>query len=141
MRDLNGKKYLEFEKQKLLAERLFVKIDYTKNGRFRIPVFVAVANFALLSFMENATLIDNEKIFFTLSFILIGMIGEISLIALYFSFKRSVKQLEYLYNQMDIKSKRYVECEDKNISESAITIWITSLVLVLLFSTFPIFIV
>lgn len=118
----------EFERQKIIVERLYAKIDYLKNARLRIPVFVAAANFALTTLSTRADETESTAILFVVGFALTGLVGILAMLVVRSSFRANVVQLANYYRKMEI---------DPDMAEPASRIWWLLLSLVVLTSALP----
>lgn len=102
------------EIDKLVIERLYTKIDYLKATRLRIPLFVAVASFALTTLSTRA---PNDTItngLFGVGFGLVFIVGCVSLYVIKSSFDANVQSLKQRYLQVGI---------DPDLAEPASRIW------------------
>lgn len=111
-----------FEKQVIVVSRLYDKIDYHKKLRHRIPLFSAIANFALVSITyQTTTSLETEAIFAVL-ILAVGFTLHATLEIVRRAFNRNVKQLRYLYAQMAITGERFVQ-DGYELAEDANPMW------------------
>lgn len=117
-----------FERHKLVVERLYSKIDYLKNARLRVPVFVAVGNFALTTISTRADDTENTALLFVFGLCLIGMVGVLAMLVVKSSFDGNVAQLKIYYGKLGI---------DPDMAEPASKIWWLLLALVFIATALP----
>lgn len=122
----------DFERNKLVVERLYTKIDYLKGARLRVPVFVAAANFALLTLSSRAVVTESTGLLFTAGFLMIGMVGVLAMFVVKTSFDGNVEQLRMYYEKMQI---------DPGMAEHASRIWWLLLSLVFIACALPVLLV
>jgi len=122
----------DFEKQKIVVDRLFVKIDYLKNTRLRIPIFVVIANFALVTLSTRAVNSKSSSLLFAVSFLFVGLVGAYAMWTVWKSFKKNVATLAEYYEKMGIP---------RHLAEPASNIWLLLMVLVGISSFIPVLLV
>lgn len=112
-----------YERQKLLAGRLYQKLDHQKSNRIKIPVVVAIGNFSLLKLFED------EKDFYVVigvivTMTIIGFVGLGALRTIRIFFRKNVDDLEYLYEKMGMKTKSFMSDPNERLAEPADPFWL-----------------
>lgn len=127
-----------FDRQKLLIERLYDKIDYHKAARLRVPSYVVIANFGLLALSTHAKVDVYTTIFFACGFVSIGLVGLYALRVVKAAFSKNVEELDYLYGRIDVKTPDFQDNETKTLAEPASSLWNLLVVLIILATFFPV---
>ena len=122
----------DFDRYKTVVDRLFVKIDYLKNTRLRIPLFVAVANFALITLSTRADDRQFTTWLFTGAFLFVGAVGGYAMRTVWISFNKNVATLSEYYEKMGIPG---------DLAEPASKIWWLLMALIGLSSLLPVVLV
>lgn len=126
-----------YERQKLIIERLYVKIDYHKAARLRVPTYVAIANYGLLALSTRFELNGNTSFFFVCGFLLIGFVGGCALEVVRKAFVKNVNQLDYLYDQIAVKNSNFQEDPKIELAEPASGLWVFLFILILIATALP----
>lgn len=126
--NLTQQSLIKSEDQEILIGRLYVKIDYLKNARLRVPAFAGIANFGLLTLSTNAAFDRLSAIIFMSGFVLIGFVSVFALYVVKKSFDDNVERLADIYEMREIP---------RSYAEPAFAIWFLLFFLICLLSMLP----
>ncbi|WP_417680153.1 hypothetical protein [Roseibium sp.] len=119
----------ETDRDKMVIERLYTKIDYLKNARLRVPAFVAVANFGLVTLSTRAKSSDSAEVLFSIGFGLIALVGLSTMFVIKRTFDGNVRELKKYYAKIGI---------DPDQAEPATIIWLLLVALIIIASALPV---
>ena len=120
---------LDRDNQEILVARLYVKIDYLKQARLRIPVFAAIANFGLVTLSTHEVFGKISALIFICGFLFIGLVSAIALHVVKTSFDENIGRLTTIYEIRDIPA---------SFAEPAFAIWFLLYTLVSIACVLPI---
>lgn len=112
------------EKQILLINRLYAKIDYHKAARIRVPSYVAIANFGLLALSTRSVESESSAVIFSLGFLCVGCVGFCALLVVQMEYQKFIRQLDYLYDVIKVKSDQFHDSKTKSLADQASPLWI-----------------